>query len=372
MKPKVCFVSEGAYPLLADRAGSERVGGAELQQVLLGEELVRRGYEVGFVTPDHDQGREARMGGFRVFGSWRPAAGLPVVRFVYPRLVELWRALLRADADVYLVRTPCKQLATVVAFARRHGRRSVYCGATDSDFEPDRLRLPTALDRRLYVWGLRRCDAVVTQSERQREAVRDHYGRGSVVIHNGYAAPERLVSAGDRALWVATFRAAKQPRALLEVAARLPEMRFVMVGGASWGHMEDPGLFDAVAAEAAELPNLELCGALPLPATEAQFDRAAVVVNTSRDEGFPNTFLQAWSRGIPVISFVDPDGMIGENELGVAVDGIEAMVGALRDLAEGRVRFSREVIRGFFDAHFTIERLGDDYERLLATLSPGR
>jgi glycosyltransferase involved in cell wall biosynthesis len=213
---------------------------------------------------------------------------------------------------------------------------------------------------------------VVSQNEHQRDAVRDHFGRSSVVIHNGYVASEDPGSGGDRVLWVATFRAAKQPHLLLEVAARLPHMQFTMVGGPSWGSLEDPGLFDATAAEAEALGNVEICGALPLRETEAQFGRASVVVNTSNDEGFPNTFLQAWARGLPVVSFVDPDGLIRRHELGIVVEDVAEMVAALSDLAEDRVGFSREAIRRIFDSHFTVVQLGNRYEELFVSLQPER
>jgi glycosyltransferase involved in cell wall biosynthesis/O-antigen ligase len=368
LRPGICFVSDGAFPLLADRMTSARIGGAELQQVLLGEELIRRGYEVSFVTPDHGQGLDARIGPFRVFGSWKPSAGLPVIRFIYPRWVGLWRALKRADADVYLVRTASKEIATVALFARRQGRRSIYCGASDSDFEPEALHLPRALDRGLYLWGLRHCDAVVSQNQRQRKSVRIHYERDSTLIHNGFITGGHPAPVPGRVLWVATFRDSKQPRLLLEVAARLPEIQFAMVGGASWGLRDDPGLFEAVAAEAAALPNLEVRGALPLAETEAEFDRASFFVSTSSGEGFPNTFLQAWSRGIPVISFLDPDGLIRENGLGSAVADADEMVSALSDFISGTTSLSREAIRDYFDAHFSIEQLGDRYEALFASL----
>lgn len=371
-RPTVCFVSDGAYPLLADRMGTLHVGGAELQQVLLGEELARRGYRVSFVTPDYGQGSDTRLGPIRVLGGWRPEQGLPVVRFFYPRLIGLWRAMARADADFYLVRTASQRLATVVGFARLHGRRSVYCAASDTDFEPHRLWLPSLHDRWMYSWGLQRCHAIVSQSERQRVALRQNFGRSSAVIPNGYPSPARLGSGGDRVLWVATFRKLKRPRLLLEVAERLPTVTFVMVGGPSRGHGEDRALFDSVAAEAARLRNVDFLGALPLGRTESQLDRASVVVNTSSYEGFPNTFLQAWSRGIPVVSFFDPDGLIRKHRLGVAVEDVEGMVRALRDLQEHRIRFSREQIREFFEAHFSLQRLGDRYERFFASLRPDR
>ena len=51
---------------------------------------------------------------------------------------------------------------------------------------------------------------------------------------------------------------------------------------------------------------------------DALYDRAKVLVNTSDVEGFPNSYLQAWIRGVPVVTLIDPDGVIEREGLGVA------------------------------------------------------
>ena len=64
-------------------------------------------------------------------------------------------------------------------------------------------------------------------------------------------------------------------------------------------------------AAAARLPNVTMPGAVRYTDSGALVrPRASIFLNTSSIEGFPNTFLQAWIRGVPVVSFFDPDGLI--------------------------------------------------------------
>jgi len=84
---------------------------------------------------------------------------------------------------------------------------------------------------------------------------------------------------------------------------------------------------------AAGVGTLTFHGRLPYRAANRLFDRARVFINTSETEGFPNTFLQAWIRGIPVVSFIDPDQVIRREGLGHAVASLEEMASAAQRLA---------------------------------------
>jgi glycosyltransferase involved in cell wall biosynthesis len=102
-----------------------------------------------------------------------------------------------------------------------------------------------------------------------------------------------------------------------------------MVGGAP---PKTRSLFDRVRIAASRVSNVTFHGRLPYRATQRLFERARVLVNTSEIEGFPNTFLQAWAQGIPVVSFFDPDGVIRREGLGHAVATLEEMAAAVRRL----------------------------------------
>jgi glycosyltransferase involved in cell wall biosynthesis len=302
-RPHVCFVAPTTWPMIARDGAIEVVGGAEVQQSMIAPALVSRGYRVSMICHDYGQPDGAEVDGITVHNMHKPDEGIPVVRFLHPRLTSLWGALARADADVYYQRSAAAWTGFVAAFCRRHGRASIYAGASDVDFLPGQQEIRFARDRRIFEWGLRRVDRVVVQNDAQREQLREHYGREGVLIPSCYRPrPEARADRAGYVLWVATMRPSKRGEKLLEIARLLPQHRFVMVGGPDPAHRP---YFEALVEAARALPNVEPIGFAPYEETERYFNGARAFLNTSLYEGFPNTFLQSWSRGIPTVGFFD-------------------------------------------------------------------
>lgn len=157
----------------------------------------------------------------------------------------------------------------------------------------------------------------------------------------------------------------KRPRLFLELAKRFPNEKFVMVGGKFEKCKED---YESVEVMAKQIPNLEFKGFLQFKETEEEFSKAKLFVNTSEYEGFPNTFLQAWSRGIPIISFIDLDGMIQDFSLGIVVNNMEEMIQKVDDILCKKKKFSPEGIKQYFEENFIIERSADLYEEIFKAL----
>jgi len=118
-------------------------------------------------------------------------------------------------------------------------------------------------------------------------------------------------------LWVGNIRRVKRPDRVLALAAQLPEADIHMVGGPL---PDEHALYEDIRRDAATRPNLTFHGRMSYWDVNAMYARARVLVNTSEVEGFPNAYLQSWIRGVPVVSYVDPDGVIGRNGLGAVVD----------------------------------------------------
>ena len=327
---KICFVGLENLPVLAPEFRHHTVGGESVQQTLLGLALARRGHQVSMVSGDYGQADGAQWQDIGVFKAYRPQAGLPGLRFIHPRWTGLWRALARADAELYYTSCAGMQVGLVALFCRRHRRRFVFRAASDADCDPARLLVRFARDRWLYRFGLRRADAILVQSTRQAEAMARNYGLASRVAGMLVEPPGAASAIRDiDVLWVANLRRVKRPDRALELADRLPATSFHFVGGPLPG---EEVLFDEVRHAAAARPGVMFHGALPYAEVNALYARARLLLNTSDVEGFPNTYLQAWARGVPVVSVFDPDGVIEREGLGIAAPSPAQLPAAVRYL----------------------------------------
>ena len=332
MTPRICFVGLENLPVLAPEFERYGIGGEQVQQSLLAKAFVRRGFPVSMVVGDYGQLDGATWSGVQVYKAYRAREGIPVVRFVHPRWSKLWGALRRAAADVYYVSCAGAQVGQVAMWAARNGRRMIFRVASDADCEPDRLLISFWRDRKLYEYGLHRAASILAQSVRQQALMQSNYGLDSSVAYMLVDAPERELSFAERdisLLWVSNIQQLKRPEMFLELARRLNSCAASMVGGTQ---PRANDLYQEIRARAARVGTPTFHGALPYRATNRVFERSRVFINTSEIEGFPNTYLQAWIRGVPVVSFFDPDDVIQREGLGYAVASLDEMACAAHRL----------------------------------------
>ncbi|MCC7490466.1 MAG: glycosyltransferase family 4 protein [Gammaproteobacteria bacterium] len=363
---RICFVSMTIYPVLHGGTGIEQVGGAEMQQLQIARLLRRMGHEVSFVTEDHGQPDGEVIEGCTVYKTYRPTAGLPGLRFLHPRLTGIWRALRRAGADVYYSRAAGFVPGLLALLRRFQPLRYIYAGANDADFLPGKECARLARDRWLFRYGLQRADAIVVQNGIQRDLLKTHYGCEGILIPNFLDLGPRPLPEADRSeiLWVGRLMSLKRPLMFVELARRLPELQFTMIGPLV---PSEAGLHEQVRAAAAGIGNLRLLGFQPPAEVEKHFDRCRTLVSTSSTEGFPNVFLQAMRRGIPIVSFVDPGGMISSGRLGIVVTH-ETDLDAAVHASVVPAAFPPRPIQEYFSAHFGPEAVAEQYRALFEGL----
>jgi glycosyltransferase involved in cell wall biosynthesis len=277
-------------------------------------------------------------------------------------------ALARANADIYYQRNAGMLTGLVAHFARRHGRRFVYGAGSDTDFSYRDVLIQGVRDKTMFMYGLRRAHGVVVQNDAQLETARRSVRAPVVTIPNGVLPAEHSHANLDGpVLWAGGLRDVKRPDLFIALARRFPAHEFLIVGGPTTAS----GAYAArIAEEAKTVRNVRMTGWLPNSGVIREIARAAVVVNTSQFEGFPNVYLEAWNHGVPVISFNDVDGLLADEKLGALCADLDDMETKLRALLEDPATM-REVgvrARRMIEQRFSPAVLGPRYVSFLESI----
>jgi glycosyltransferase involved in cell wall biosynthesis len=323
----ICLVGLEVLSLLIPGYENYRTGGEQVQVSLLAKALSRKGFKVSVVTLDYGQPQVCEHAGITIIKSYAPEAGLPVLRFIHPKITKLWQALKMANADVYYTSCAGFQVGIIAHFCQKYGRKSVFRIAHDNDCEPTKLLIKTIRDKRLYEYGLRRQHRILAQSVQQQLALKQNYGVDSTVATMLVDSPDRIYDWKERdidILWVNNIRQFKRPDVVIQLANFLPDTTIHMIGGPN-----EPALYQSIEAAATQRKNVVFHGPIPYHSIAPYYNRAKVFINTSDTEGFPNSYLQAWIRGTPTVVFFDPDDVISQNHLGYRTDNLQEMASTI-------------------------------------------
>ncbi len=369
-RPRICFVAHLAYGALAG-VDTGHVGGIERQMSLMARWFVQRGYDVSMITWDEGQADGTVIDGVQVFKMCRENAGIKGIRFFHPKWTSLCHAMKRADADVYYYNCGDLGLGQVVLWCRCYGRRSVYSVASDPACDARLPELGDFRERALYRYGLTHAHSVIVQTRQQQQMLRDGFGIVATVIPmpcEGLAAgdpvsPDLAAEGSARVLWVGRISKEKRFEWLLDLAELCPEIAFDVVGASN----TNSSYASALVARSAQIRNVTMHGRVLHGAIANYYRRCHVLCCTSAFEGFPNTFLEAWSIGMPIVSTFDPDGIVVKHKLGWIVSSVEEMANALRESMTNRARWqsASASAQDYYRRNHTLDRCMEQFARII-------
>jgi glycosyltransferase involved in cell wall biosynthesis len=334
--PSFCLVAHNAAGAMFG-GNQGHIGGVERQTSLMARWMAAQGYGVSLVTWNEGQAEEETVDGVRVISTCSRDDGLPGLRFFHPRWTSLIRALHRANADVYYHN--CAEYVTgqIALWCGYRKRKFVYSSASDLDCTPGLPDIKKWRVRTLYRYGLLHADRIVVQTRKQQDMLREGFGLESTVLPMPcpgpspaeYRAPAPPRGDSIRILWVGRISPEKCPERLIELALMCPEMRFDIAGP-----VDNSSYAMGIRDRALGIPNLTLHGAIPRARMPEFYEQAACLCCTSVLEGFPNTFLEAWSHGLPIVTTFDPDRLIAEGGLGVKAENVIELAAGIRRLVQ--------------------------------------
>ncbi|MCA9467854.1 MAG: glycosyltransferase family 4 protein, partial [Nitrospira sp.] len=303
----------------------ERIGGAERQQWLLARALVKAGWAVTVGVREGLQFQERQeIEGVRF-------VGIGAGQFLW----SCYRFLLSERPDWWYWRAADHLWGPAVEIAKIAGVRTIFAAAFDTDVEPRRASFRRKKWWPLFAWGLYRTDRIFVQHHGQFDRLTPLLQKKASVIPSFAGELQSGSPHADRKgyiAWVGTLRRPKRADLLIEIAKRLPEMPFIVCGGISTFQVTEEYGRQIVGA-LMELPNVTYLGKVKPGKTGKIIAEANLFLSTADGEGFPNTFLEAWGSGTPVISLtIDPDKVIQRKGIGVVTNDLEQLVREIRGL----------------------------------------
>jgi glycosyltransferase involved in cell wall biosynthesis len=228
----------------------------------------------------------------------------------------------------------------------------------------------------MYRYGIRHSSTVIVQTEYQRQLLQKEFGLSSVQLPMPCVGPSDAefrapaFPADMRVVWAGRLDPQKRLEWYLDVAERLPTIRFdiaaagEVLGGYRTGLME----------RAKRISNIKWLGTVMREQMSSVYRGALCLCCTSLHEGFPNTFLEAWSLGTPLVTSFDADRIVERHDLGGTGKSVADLAAAIQKLATDRaawVSASRNAREYFVERH-SIDAAMPRFERVFVDASRAR
>ncbi|XOV86654.1 MAG: glycosyltransferase family 4 protein [Pseudomonadota bacterium] len=367
----VCIVGLKCFDLLTNADMPRYLGGIERMLVALGRGLAASGLRVAFVTFDESDGQPVHAGDIWIFPAFRPDAGIKGLRPLHPKLTLLTRAMARTRANVYLqMGAGIETLMTTLAARWLLRKTMLYCLASDSDCLPDVPLVESKLEAKLYLWALRHVHQRVSQTLAQEKLLRDNFGLDSIVIpmphHPVKAPPDNLPSlphSGIEVIWVGRIVEGKRLELYVELAKRLPQITFHVIGSPNQASAYSLRVLD----QANQVANIKVHGRVGESELYQLFLRSHLLCCTSEIEGFPATFIEAWSFSMPVLTTFDPDGVVSKEKVGIVVGSVDELVSGLLEMTGDSQAYSEMALRSrtYYLNHYTVDAVIPAFRSLI-------
>lgn len=296
-----------------DLIEGKKIGGIAVQMYFWAQAFRDNGWKVYSLT----YGNETRKEGIH----FKRHRNIQRINF----FLEWWYAfkyVLSVKPDLILYRGANRVLYPLAVVAKLFHKELIFFGASDVNFEPGKEITATGFNGKCYRRAISMVSKIIVQNQHQHDTLLKNYGKESLIMPNLWGNLKDDIKSEEKydAIWVANFRRLKRAEWVLDAAKSIPSYSFAIVGGPG-----EEKYFEEIRSLAEGIPNVSFLGPKSFFESNALIKNSRLLLCTSTFEGFPNTFLQAWSYKLPVISTVDPSGVIQSNELGKVITSIEEL-----------------------------------------------
>ena len=311
-------------------------GGAATEWLSWIEGIKQTGVKFGLLTWMGAKDFINKDVGFDIIESFNIKKGIPILRLLYYRFPKLLMAVKKYNPDIIIQMGAGSFTFMGAIVSKILGKTFVYRVASDKDVDERIKKKLNMKDQILYKLALRNTQIFLSQNEFQYKMIKEKFpDKKNIILNSPYYVNSNLLSIDQQRSYIAwmggNFRYEKNLASLLPLAKTLPYINFKISGKPT--SVIDKASFDAL-EELKSLKNIEFIGYIKRSEILLFLSKAIVLLNTSYLEGFPMTFLEAWSTGTPVISTknVNPSEIITKYNLGIVVKSYSELPNAINKI----------------------------------------
>ncbi|MHA1284890.1 MAG: glycosyltransferase family 4 protein, partial [Promethearchaeota archaeon] len=330
-KIKICIFSFHGFSLYVKNLENP-FGGAEIQLFLLSQELAKnKKFQIDVITSDQKYFKKIIKKDDVKIHVCLP--NKKNIKNYISALINLSLTLIKINPDVIIQRAAGIPTLLLAIYCKIRKKKFIYSIASTMDVTKNGVR---GIVGKLFHLGMDNASCIITQNKEQINLLQQFKKRkfdNIKIIKNAFSIKNNIMlEKKNGILWIARADRIKRPELFIELARQFPNERFTMICPIS----DDKHFWKTIREKAIKIPNINFIEMVPFNQIEEYFEKAKIFVNTSRLEGFPNTFIQAFKNYTPVISLeVDPDNLFEKFKCGINCNGnFDYMVSKIKVLLE--------------------------------------
>ncbi len=296
------------------------IGGACVRVHAFSKGLTELGHKVGVLTWKGANAFVNSKSELELVETYSVNGGIRKLRWFYLRFPSLLLKTKSFNPDFVICKSPSSSLGIMAIICLFLRVKLVFMLTNDIVADNRYKKRQNKINQILYSFGLQFSHAIFCQNQYQYNLFKKEIPNKRVfkITNPYYKDSDFDTSASSRkrkyVAWLGIFSYQKNLPALLRIAQNNPTHTFHIAG--SEGPDIDKETKIAINGLKA-CDNVKFAGYIKRKQISRFLSKAYVLLNTSRYEGFSNTFLEAFAVGTPIVSLgIDPDDIIKKHNLG--------------------------------------------------------
>jgi glycosyltransferase involved in cell wall biosynthesis len=315
---KFLFIDDKMINILTQEENAS--GGAAVQAFGWIRGLEELGHDIYLLTKYHGQPLKEQVQHMKIIKWFDMNKGIKLFRWIYYRLPYFYKTIKKVSPDYvyqgipnwnsYFLGIICKLL------------RTKYILRISNDYFLDqRFNVRHSKFHKFFLMrGIKSAYCILCQNDYQYSVISKNFpGKRVFKISNPIVLQKNEIVQYEKRkhiAWLGLFQYQKNLELLYQIASALHQETFVIAGKASTKCDETTLKY---LDHLKKRNNVRFVGFLERNEVPEFLSESKFLLNTSRYEGFSNTFLEAMAVGTPIISSdaVNPDEIIPKHQLGI-------------------------------------------------------